>query len=89
VKAELKNFLKAKAHTLKPVVIIGHHGLTEAVLTEIEVSLEHHELIKIRVNALDRNDRKLMIDLIVQRTAAELVQTVGHIAVIYRKSKKK
>lgn len=89
MKAELKNFLKAKAHTLKPVVIIGHHGLTEAVLTEIEVSLEHHELIKIRVNALDRNDRKLMIDLILQRTAAELVQTVGHIAVIHRKSKKK
>ena len=89
MKSELKNFFKAKAHTLKPVVIIGHHGLTEAVLNEIEISLEHHELIKVRVNALDRADRKQMIDLIVQRTSAELVQTVGHIAVIYRKSNRK
>ena len=49
-----KRQLKALAHPRKPVVIIGDNGLTDAVMQEIEIALDHHELIKIRVNAEDR-----------------------------------
>ena len=51
MKSELKKFLRARAHSLKPVVITGQHGVTPAVLNEINLALDHHELIKVRVNA--------------------------------------
>jgi RNA-binding protein len=53
LKSDLKKFLRAKAHALKPVVITGQNGITPAVLNEIGQALSHHELIKIRVNAAD------------------------------------
>lgn len=39
-----KRQLKALAHPRKPVVIIGDNGLTDAVMQEIEIALDHHEL---------------------------------------------
>lgn len=86
MKAELKKFLKAKAHALSPVVITGQHGITPAVLNEINLALDHHELIKVRVNAADRDDRKEMIAEILENTGAELIQAIGHIVAIYRKN---
>jgi len=46
--------LRTRAHPLKPVVIIGQGGLTSGVMDEINLALDHHELIKVRVNASDR-----------------------------------
>ena len=46
--------LRAKAHHLHPVVIVGQHGLTAAVLHEIDVNLLAHELIKVRVFSEER-----------------------------------
>ncbi len=83
-----KRFLRQHAHSLRPVVIIGNAGLTEAVLKEIAVALEAHELIKVRVNAEDRDARKQMITELVTQSGAALVQTIGHIAVIYRPAEK-
>ncbi len=80
-----KQSLRAKAHVLKPIIIIGSHGLTAAVQAEINNALEAHELLKIRVNALDRDDRKSMTEEICRVQQAELIQTIGHIIVIYRK----
>lgn len=82
---EQKNLLKARAHVLKPVVITGQHGISPAVLNEIDLALEHHELIKIRVNAADREDRKAMTESILAASRAELVQSIGHIVTVYRK----
>ena len=78
-------FLRKQVHPLKPVVIIGQHGITEAVLNEIDLALEHHELMKVRVNASDRETRRSMIEEICQATGAELIQSVGHIAAIFRR----
>jgi RNA-binding protein len=69
---------------MKPVVIVGNAGLTEAVLVEIDASLEHHELLKVKVNAEDRERRASLAETISQRTRAELVQMIGQVAVFYR-----
>jgi RNA-binding protein len=80
--------LRAESHQLKPVVMIGQNGLTEAVQNEIEIAIEHHELIKIRIPASEKSVKKQMIDAICARHKAEPVQTIGNIAVIYRRNVK-
>ena len=83
-----KKFLRARAHQLKPVVTVGNAGLTDAVLNELEITIEHHELIKVKLNAATREDRQSMIEKVCQAAHAELVNSIGHVAVFYRQSAK-
>lgn len=83
-----KRHLRSLAHALKPVVIIGNAGLTEPVLRELDIALAYHELIKVRVNAGDRDERRAMSASICAQTGATLVQEIGHIAVLYRPADK-
>lgn len=83
-----KKKFKSEAHHLNPVVIIGQAGFTEAVLAEIEIALDCHELIKIKIRA-ERDDRKAICDEICKATQAELVQAIGQVIVIYRLNPKK
>ena len=76
--------LKARAHHLRPVVMIGDAGLTPEVVREIEANLRSHELIKIRVLGEDRGSRSELISAICQETGAKPVQHIGKILVIYR-----
>ena len=78
-----KKKLRAEAHTLNPVVMIGQSGLTAAVLAEIEQTLGSHELIKVKIRA-ERDERKVISEKICTDTGAELIQTIGQITVIYR-----
>lgn len=78
-----KKQLKAKAHALKPVVMIGQAGLTVAVLAEIEIALNCHELIKVKIRQ-ERDERKLICAQIISNTDAELIQSIGQIGVFYR-----
>jgi RNA-binding protein len=80
--------LKARAHPLKPIVIIGNQGLSETVNQEIDRALTDHELIKLRANTEDRDQRKAYYAEIVATHHADLVQQVGKIAVFYRVSDK-
>lgn len=80
-----KRHIKALAHALDPVVIIGANGLTQAVLDELERAIAHHELIKVRINAADRLERDGMIAQIGRTLTAEPVQRIGHVAVFYRR----
>jgi RNA-binding protein len=82
-------FLKTQAHSMKPVVLIGSAGLTDNVVNEINQALDDHELIKVRVNAEDREDKKDMIVSIARQTEAEHIQSIGHIGIFYRHNKKK
>ena len=82
----MKKQLRKKAHELHPIVMIGDKGLTEAVQLEIERGLLDHELIKIKINNNDRNERKNIINEICQTRDAELIQAIGKIAIIYRKN---
>jgi putative YhbY family RNA-binding protein len=76
--------LKAKAHHLEPVVIIGDAGLTPAVLREIDVHLTSHELIKVRVHGDDRDTRVAMSNEISTGLDASLVQHIGKTLVLFR-----
>jgi RNA-binding protein len=76
--------LKARAHHIEPVVIIGDAGLTPAVLREIDVHLKSHELIKIRVAGDDRDARAAMITTIGETLDASPVQHIGKILVMFR-----
>jgi RNA-binding protein len=81
-------FLKAQAHSLKSVVIVGAAGISDGVLNEINQTLEVHELIKVRVNANDRLNKKNMIEQIADQTESACIQTIGHIGTFYRPRKK-
>jgi putative YhbY family RNA-binding protein len=76
--------LKARAHALNPVVIIGNAGLTPAVLDEIERSLKSHDLLKIRVMNDDREARAAMLQEICELLKAGPVQHIGKVLVVYR-----
>ena len=82
-------FLRGQAHGLKAMLQIGAKGLTDALVAEVELALEHHELIKVKVAAEDREARDAMIVALAERTDAALVQRIGHTAVLYRPGKDK
>ncbi|HEY9118171.1 MAG TPA: ribosome assembly RNA-binding protein YhbY [Marinobacter sp.] len=76
------------AHNLKPVIIVGDKGLTEGLQEELERALNDHELIKIKVASQDREARQEAVAALCETSGAELVQTIGKIAVIMRRAKK-
>ena len=82
-----KRKLRQQAHKLKPVIIIGSKGLTEAVQQEIDLALDTHELLKIKVNDHDKEQIKVMIPEICAENNAHHVQTIGRTITIWRKRK--
>ena len=84
-----KKYLRGLGHALKPVVMVGESGLTDAVRAEFESSLEHHELIKIRVKVGDREQRDKIILSLCETANAELVQRIGNMALLFRENAEK
>ena len=82
-------FLRGQAHDLRAMLQVGGKGISEALVVEVDGALEHHELIKVKVAADDREVRDGMIAELAGRCAAALVQRIGHTAVLYRPSKDK
>ena len=78
--------LRAQAHKLSPVVIVGDKGLTDEVIAEIDRSLKAHELIKVRAAAADRDARGTWMATICEKLAAHAVQRIGKVLVIYREN---
>ena len=76
--------LRAKAHKLRPVVSVGQHGLTPAVLHEIDVNLKAHALIKVRVFDDDRDGRESLLSRICGELDAAPVQHIGKLLVVWR-----
>jgi RNA-binding protein len=81
--------LRRLGHDRKAIVLLGAGGLSAGALAEIERALADHELIKVRVRAGDRGDRDDVIAAIGARTGAELVQRIGHVALLYRRNPEK
>src|SRR5690606_9780299 len=77
-------FLRGQAHDLKAMLQVGGKGVTDAVVAEVSGALEHHELIKVKVAAEDREARDAIIAELATRTDAALVQRIGHVAILYR-----
>ena len=78
--------LRAEAHKLNPLVIIGDKGLTDEVVTEIDRTLKAHELIKIRASTDDRDARDAWLETICERLQAHPVQQIGKVFVVYREN---
>ena len=78
--------LKAKAHALVPVVMIGDHGLTPAIIREVDRNLKAHELIKIRASTEDREQRAAWFAEICDALSAAPVQHIGKIYIVWRQS---
>ena len=78
--------LKGLAHKLKPVVLLGSNGLTEAVVAEIDYALGHHELIKIKIPTDDREVKGLIVEAICRETNSTKIQVIGKTLIIYRQS---
>ena len=79
-------YLRGLGHRLKPVVFLGDKGLTDAVVAELDTALGHHELLKVRVRAGDREARDTLIGELCARSSAELVQRIGNVALVYREN---
>ena len=84
-----KKHLRGLAHKLKPVVTIGDKGLSPGVMEEYRNALDHHELIKVRIRAGDRDDRDAIIAELTSDSSATLVGRIGNVATIYRARKEK
>jgi RNA-binding protein len=82
--ARARTQLKARAHHLKPIVRVGHAGLSEAFVAEVDRALADHELIKVRIDGDDRQAREAAADEICARTESASVQRVGKILVLWR-----
>jgi len=84
-----KKYLRGRGHALKPLIMVGDAGLSEALLAEYESTLDHHELIKVRVRVGDREARDAMIDKLCKDSSATLVQRIGNVALVYRANPEK
>jgi RNA-binding protein len=85
---EQRKFLKAQAHAMKPVVMIGAQGLTEAVIQEAGRALAAHELIKVRVLGDDREARETYLAGLCAALNASPVQHIGKLLLLYRPAEK-
>lgn len=83
-----KRHLRGLGHHLKPVVWVGQHGLTEAVLGEIGQALDAHELIKVKI-AAEREERRDIAAAICRQTGAEAVHSIGQMLIIFRRNTRK
>jgi putative YhbY family RNA-binding protein len=85
VKPAQRKTLKARAHSLAPIVHLGGKGLTQAVIAELERALAAHELIKVRAGGLERAEREAALAEICARLDAQPVQHIGKVLVLYRR----
>lgn len=86
LKPNQTRYLRGLAHALKPVILTGNKGITDAVLKEFAVALDHHELVKVKLGSDDRGERKQQVATLAERSGAELVQSIGKVACFYRRN---
>ncbi len=81
-----KKFLRGLGHQLKPVILIGGNALSESVLKELDSTISHHELIKVRVRTGGRKCRDETIENLCETSGSSLVARIGNVALIYRRN---
>ncbi|ANO51520.1 ribosome assembly RNA-binding protein YhbY [Woeseia oceani] len=84
-----KKYLRGLGHSLKPVVTVADAGLSEAVMKEFDSTINHHELIKVKVRIGDRQQRDQIIEQLCESGSAELITRIGNVALLFRRNKKK
>lgn len=86
--ARQRKHLRGLSHALQPVVTVADKGLTGNVMAEIEIALDHHELVKLKLRA-DRDRRTALAEEIGQRCRAELVHAIGQVVCYFRRNPEK
>ncbi len=81
-----KKAFRSIGHHLNPVVTVSENGISEGVQAELERALADHELIKVKLALPDRDDRAAMLETLTASSGAELVQTIGKMALLYRRN---
>ena len=85
LKGYQRKFLKGLAHNTQPTVFVGQKGISDAVIKAAEDSLNKHELIKIKfIDYKEKDQKKEMTGVISEKTAAQQVGMIGHVAILYR-----
>lgn len=84
-----KKFLRGRGHSLKPVITVADAGVSESLLSEFDSTIDHHELIKVRFRASDRERRNQLIEELCARGSAGLISRTGNIALLYRRNETK
>lgn len=80
-----KKYLRGLAHKLTPSAYVGHKGLTENLVAEVDTALNAHELVKIRFNDFKKSDtKKELMEILSQQTASQLVGLIGHMGLLFR-----
>jgi RNA-binding protein len=82
-----RKHLRRLGHPLKPIVMLGNAGLTDAVVAELDRALNDHELVKVSARVGDRKARAATLSELAARSAGELVQQIGNVGVFYRRRK--
>lgn len=77
------------AHNLKPVIMVGQNGITENLLNELDIALNFHELVKIKIAGEDRESKNEMINLLIDKSSAEKVQAIGKTLTLFKRNTKK
>lgn len=78
-----RKFLRAQAHPIDPIVIVGKQGVTDMLIRSVSDALEARELIKIRFNEF-KDTKQELLDEITRRTGSQIAGVVGHVAIVYR-----
>lgn len=78
-----RKWLRGQAHALKPVVQLGRHGLTDAVLRQIDAALDDHELIKVQA-LVPREEKPALAETLEARLGAAVAGIIGHVFILYR-----
>lgn len=81
-----RRYLRSLCHSLKPLVMLGNKGITDNVLKELGHTLDHHELVKVKLSGGDREERQQQLDALLEASGAELVQQIGHVVSLFRRN---
>jgi RNA-binding protein len=84
-----KRYLRGLAHDLKPIILVGAKGISDALLAELDLALERHELLKVKFSAQDRETRDAWMDQLVEKSSSSLINKIGNTIIIFRRSKDK
>ena len=79
-------YLRSLAHDLSPLILLGAKGATEAVVKELGLTLDIHELVKVKLSGGDKDERHAQIDVLIGGTQAEKIHQIGHVVVLFRRN---
>lgn len=79
-------YLRSLAHDLSPVILLGNKGASEAVVKELGLALDIHELVKVKLSGGDKDERQAQIDVLTAGTGSEQIHQIGHVVVLFRRN---